>query len=313
METTNHTTVNYFILTGITNVPGLQIPIFLMVLLLYLITIAGNMTILLLVCLDAHLHTPMYFFLGNLSIMDMSSITVTLHRILSNFISGDNTISFFGCMAQFFFFSTFTNDELFLLTTMSYDRYEAICNPLRYQVVMNQKVCGLLATFCYVLGFIKMIPYVFLISSYSCYKSNIVHHFFCDYVPLMKLYCSDTSILDLYIVIEGSSVSIATPFILTVLPYVFIIKSIFKIRTNTGRRKAFYTCSSHLTVVFLLYIILVFQYLRPTSIEGLESSKFFSLFNTVAVPLLNPLIYSLKNKAVKTAFRRNLLCVKAKA
>ncbi|KAM4641284.1 olfactory receptor 5B17-like [Discoglossus pictus] len=313
MQKTNETTVNYFILTGLSNIPSLQIPIFLLVLFIYLITLAGNMTILLLICLDSHLHTPMYFFLGNLSIMDMSSITTTLHRVLSNFITGDNTISFLGCIAQFYVFSALTNDELLLLTAMSYDRYVAICNPLHYQVVMNHRVCGVLATGCYLLGFIEIIPYVVLFSSYTCYKSNIIHHFICDYVPLIKLYCSDTSILELYIIIQGSSFSISTPFILTVLPYVFIINSILKIRTNTGRRKAFYTCSSHLTVVFLLYIILVLQYSRPTSIEDLESSKFFSLFNTVAVPLLNPLIYSLKNNAVKTAFRRKLLCVKAKA
>ncbi|KAM4641851.1 olfactory receptor 2AP1-like [Discoglossus pictus] len=304
MEKANQTLVTYFILTGISDVPSLKVLVFLLVLLVYLLTIGGNMTILLLVCLDTQLHTPMYFFLGNLSFLDMSSINITLHKILSSFISGDTTISFLGCMTQFFIFSSLARDELLILTVMSYDRYVAICNPLRYHVVMNHQVCAQLATCCYVLGFTEMTPYIVLFSGFSCYKSNIINHFFCDFVPLMKVSCSDTSILELYTLIEGVSIGSGGPSILTIIPYVFILRAILKIRSSTGRRKAFYTCSSHLTVVILLYVTLICQYFRPTSMDNLESNKFLSLFNTAAVPLLNPVIYSLKNKDVKSAFRR---------
>ncbi|KAM4641796.1 olfactory receptor 5G9-like [Discoglossus pictus] len=304
MEKNNQTLVTYFILTGVSDVPSLRVLVFLLVLLVYLLTIGGNMTILLLVCLDTQLHTPMYFFLGNLSFLDMSSITITLHKILSSFISGDTSISFLGCMTQFFIFASFTADELLILTVMSYDRYVAICNPLRYHVVMNHRVCALLATCCYMLGFIEMTPYIVLFSGFGCYKSNSINHFFCDFAPLMQITCSDTTILELYILIEGVSVGCSGPSSLTIIPYVFILRAILKIRSSTGRRKAFYTCSSHLTVVILLYVTLICQYFRPTSMDNLESNKFLSLFNTAAVPLLNPLIYSLKNKDVKSAFRR---------
>ncbi|KAM8952795.1 olfactory receptor 6C1-like [Pelodytes ibericus] len=306
MEEGNRTTVTYFIIAGISDAPKLQVPIFLLVLLIYLLTLGGNMTILLLVCLDPHLHTPMYFFLWNLSIMDLSSSTVTLHKILGIFISGDNTVSFRNCMAQFYMFSSLACSELLILTAMSYDRYVAICNPLHYPTVMTRGVCGLLATACWILGFLEVVPYLVLLLDFSCYRSNIVNHFFCDLVPLMNLSCSDTSILELVTLVEGLLLLSLTPFVLTFVSYVFIIVAILRIRSTTGRRKAFYTCSSHLAVVILLYVTLVCQYLRPPAKETLESNKLFSLFNTAAVPVLNPLIYSLKNKDVMSAIRRQV-------
>ncbi|KAM4642006.1 olfactory receptor 2G3-like [Discoglossus pictus] len=305
MELSNQTIVMYFIIKGISDLPNLQAPIFFLVLLIYLFGLWGNLTILLLVCLDPQLQTPMYFFLSNLSIMDMASTTVTLHKVLIIFTSGVRTISFPGCMAQLFLFVALVGDELLILTAMSYDRYVAVCKPLHYPVVMNHRVCVLLAIACWVFGFLQAVPYFHLISGFTCYRSNQIDHFFCDIIPLMKLTCSDTSILELYI-LTGSILLIGLmPFLLTFIPYIFIIISILRIRSNMGRRKAFYTCSSHLTVVILLYVTLIVQYLRPTTMDTMNSKKLLSLFNTAAVPVLNPLIYSLKNKDVKSSWRRN--------
>ncbi|KAE8584997.1 hypothetical protein XENTR_v10021190 [Xenopus tropicalis] len=291
---------------GISDVPELQTLIFVLVLLLYFVTLFGNLTILLLVCLDQKLHNPMYFFLGNLSILDMLSLTITLHKIILTFISGDKRVSFLGCMAQIYIFSSLTCNQLLMLTAMSYDRYAAICNPLHYHMVMNSKVCVLLATICWVLGFLEIIPHMWAISKFSCYKSNEINHYFCDILPIMKLSCSDTTILKLVVFIEGLFVLSFTPFLLTFISYIYIIATILQITSNIGRRKAFYTCSSHLTVVIILYLSLFCQYLRPSSTDTLDSNKVFSLFNTAAVPVLNPFIYSLKNKDVKFAFRRQL-------
>ncbi|KAM8952803.1 olfactory receptor 5AR1-like [Pelodytes ibericus] len=303
MDFTNHTAVICFIIKGISDAPELQLPIFLLVLLIYLLTLGGNMTILLLVCSDPQLHTPMYFFLCNLSIIDISSSTVALHKILLIFISGDRTISFHACMTQMFIFTSLVCNELLILTTMSYDRYVAICSPLHYSTVMSCNVCMTLSIVCWLLGFLDTIPHVLLVSQLTCYTSVEINHFFCDILPLVKLSCNDTSLINHLIFICGMFLS-TFPFLFTFIPYVFIIATVLKIRSATGKRKAFYTCSSHFTVVVLLYLTLVCQYLRPVSQDSLEANKLFSLFNTAAVPMLNPLIYSLKNKDVKAALRR---------
>ncbi|KAM4608120.1 olfactory receptor 6C74-like [Discoglossus pictus] len=306
MDQNNRTLLSYFVIKGISDIPELQTPIFLLVLLIYLIVLGGNMTILLLICLDPHLHTPMYFFLGNLSLLDMSSTTVTLQSTLVAFITGDNTVSFLGCMSQLFIFSFLAENELFLLTAMSYDRYVAICNPLHYPMIMRYRVCALLVVVSCLAPIIFFTPYIILLLGCTCYVSNVINHFFCDLVPVMKLSCSDTSVLEMLILTEGMLFTLLTPSSLTFISYVFIIGTILKIRSSTGRSKAFYTCSSHLTVVLLLYMTLFCQYMRPVSIDSLESNKLFSLFNTAIVPMLNPLIYSLKNKDVKSALRRQM-------
>ncbi|KAM3912269.1 olfactory receptor 5V1-like [Leptodactylus fuscus] len=306
MEHANQTMVTFFIIKGISSLPSLQVLIFLLVVLIYLSTLGGNVTILLLVCLDHHLHTPMYYFLANLSILDISSSTVTLHKIIGSFITGEKKVSYASCLIQFYIFSCLSCSELLILTAMSYDRYVAICKPLRYSVIMNCKVCVLLSVVCWVISFIEVVPYLALLSKFSCYKSNVINHFFCDFVPLLNLSCSETSTLKLLSLLEGLLLLSFTPFLLTFTPYVFIIASILRIQSNIGRRKAFYTCSSHLTVVVLLYATLVCQYLRPITADSLESNKLFSLFNTAAVPMLNPLIYSLKNRDVQSSLRKRL-------
>ncbi|XP_053545582.1 olfactory receptor 8D1-like [Bombina bombina] len=310
MEEMNQTMVTYFIMKGISDVPQLQAPIFILVLVLYLMTLGSNMTILYLVCRDPHLHTPMYFFLGNLSILDMSHTTVTSHRVLVNFISGHNSISYVSYLLQFYIFVSLAANQLLILTAMSYDRYVAICNPLCYHMTMSRTVCVLLAIFCWVISFLETLPYVVLVAQYTCYRSNIINHFFCDVMPLLKLTCSDTTVFYILVFSEGVFIMVLTPFMLTFISYVFIITAILRIRSSSGRRKAFYTCSSHLTVVILLYVSITWQYIRPSAKDNLDENKMLSLFNTAIVPLLNPLIYSLKNKDVKSALRRKLITSK---
>ncbi|XP_053545159.1 olfactory receptor 5V1-like [Bombina bombina] len=306
MEEMNQTTMTYFIIKGISDVPQLQAPIFIVVLFLYLMTLGSNMTILHLVSQDPQLHTPMYFFLGNLSMLDMSYTTVTSHRVLVNFISGHNSVSYVSYIVQFYIFASLAANQLLLLTAMSYDRYVAICNPLCYHMTMSRTVCVLLSIFCWVFSFLESLPYLVFLAQYTCYRSNIINHFFCDVVPLLKLTCNDTTIFYILIFSQGLFITVLTPFMLTFISYVHIITAILRIRSSSGRRKAFYTCSSHLTVVILLYVSLTCQYIRPSSKDNLDDNKMLSLFNTAVVPLLNPLIYSLKNKDVKSALRRKL-------
>ncbi|KAM5145279.1 olfactory receptor 5AR1-like [Mantella aurantiaca] len=300
----NQTVIDYFIIKGISDDPLLQLPIFLVVLVIYLITLCANLTILI-ACRDPQLHTPMYFFLGNLSIVDMACTTVTLHKIIANFITGYKVVSFFACMAQMYMFGSLQCVELVILTAMSYDRYVAICKPLSYHIIMNSRTCVLLAAFCWLFAFLEVLPPVGVVYSFSCYTTIEVNHFFCDIVPLMQITCNDTRLVETMFFIEGLGPMIFTPFLLTFVSYIFIIVAILKIRSSTGRRKAFYTCSSHLTVVILLYTTLFSQYLTPNLSSTLDAKKFFALFNTAGVPMLNPLIYSLKNKDVKAALRRS--------
>ncbi|XP_053545546.1 olfactory receptor 8J2-like [Bombina bombina] len=309
MEQINYTEVTYFIIKGISEKPELQAPIFFLILLIYLICLGGNMMILLLVSMDPQLRTPMYFFLSNLSLIDICSTTVTLHNILFSFISGDKTTSFICCMIQMYMFISLQCGVLLILTVMGYDRYAAICNPLHYHMKMNQKNCLILATVSWVMGCMEATPLLVAILNFTCYKSNIIDHFFCDDMPLKKVICSDTTFFDLYLLIVGGLITCFTPFSLTFISYIFIINTIMRINSSTGRRKAFYTCSSHLIVVILLYTTIFCQYLTPESMFNLESKKLFSLFNTAVVPILNPMIYSLKNKDVKSSLRRHLkLC-----
>ncbi|XP_053330093.1 olfactory receptor 2AP1-like [Spea bombifrons] len=302
MNQANETNFIYFVIEGISDLPELQVPIFLLVLLIYLITLGGNLTILLLICLDRRLRTPMYFFLGNLSVLDMSSTVVTLHKVLLIAITGDKSVSYVACVAQLYIFASLIGDELLLLAAMSYDRYLAICRPLHYHKVMNQRLCCVLAITSWLLGCLENIPLVVLLSMLTCFRSKQINHYYCDILPLKEISCSDTSALDLLIFVSGTFHT-SVSFFLTFIPYIFIISCILRISSRVGRRKAFYTCSSHLAVVVLLYVTLVFQYLRSNAAERLDTNK---LFNTAAVPMLNPLIYSLKNKDVKSSLRHRI-------
>ncbi|CAJ0963458.1 unnamed protein product [Ranitomeya imitator] len=284
----NQTSQDHFIIVGLSTDPNLQVPAFLLVLVIYVLTFGGNLTILLLICLDHHLHTPMYFFLANLSIIDMVSTFTTLHRALINFIIEIKAIHFVACMIQMYIFAGLTCNELLILMVMSYDRHVAICNSLRYHAVMNQRVCTTLVIMCWLLGFIQVLPIVFVLSSFTRYRSNVVNHFFCDPLSLKKLLCGYSYYLELAIYVNG--VFDATcPFLLTFLPYVFIMATILKFVTLLEDVRP----STHVPHTS-----------RPHSMINLDSNKLFSLFNTAGVPMLNPLIYSLKNKDVKAALKR---------
>ncbi|KAM4641234.1 olfactory receptor 8D1-like [Discoglossus pictus] len=304
MEVHNQT-LTFFILKGISNIPELQIPIFLLVLVIYVITVGGNTTILLLTWMDPHLHTPMYFFVCNLSFLDICYSTDTLHGVLIMFISGNNVLPYPACMAQLYSFMSFVGIEMLILTAMSYDRYVAIINPLNYHMVMTHNVYIPLAIVCWVLGFVETLPYFCIFLGFSCFKSNEVNHFFCDLRALIDISCSDTMLLNNVILYE-SIFSGFIPFLLTFISYTYIIKTILGIHSKTGRSKAFYTCTSHLTVVTIFYLTLFCLYLKPASSVSTESEKVFSLLYTAVVPMLNPLIYSLKNKDVKAALHKVL-------
>ncbi|KAG8553012.1 hypothetical protein GDO81_003220 [Engystomops pustulosus] len=294
-----------FQLRGFSDIPELQELIFLLVLLIYVLSLGGNMTILLLVCLDVYLHTPMYFFLSNLSVIDISSSTTTLPGIFIMFTTQNHMISTSACLAQLYIFPFLTSNEFSILAAMSYDRYVAICRPLHYHSIMGRRLCCLLASVTWAFGFIEMVPTIVLISRFTCYISKEIDHYFCDILPIRDITCSDTSLVDLYILIFGN-MNVFILLSLTLTPYVFIFICILNIRSSSGRRKAFYTCSSHIMVVVIFYSSIVLQYIMTISGHNTGSNKIFSLLNTAVVPMLNPLIYSLKNNDVKSALQRKL-------
>ncbi|XP_063794683.1 olfactory receptor 6C74-like [Pseudophryne corroboree] len=296
----NVTGITYFVLTGVSDVPKVRVAVFLFVLITYVITLGGNVTIMSLILLDYVLHTPMYFFLSNLSCLDILYTSITLNRILFSYVSGDKTIAFSDCMVNLYCFMSLAGSEILILTAMSYDRYVAICNPLHYQMFMSRRVCIMLSALCWGLGFLEMSPFTYMVYRFSCYTSNVINHFFCDIMALVKLSCSDTSLLEKSLLIVAAEGAII-PFLLIIISYINIIHAILKISSATGSRKAFYTCSSHLTVVSLYFATACSLYLRPPSMITLDSDKLISLVYTAVVPMLNPLIYSLKNKEVKVA------------
>ncbi|XP_073456988.1 olfactory receptor 8G17-like [Aquarana catesbeiana] len=308
MQQTNETELTYFVIKGISDDPHLQLPIFILVFFIYVVTLGGNLTILLLVIIDIKLHTPMYFFLANLSIMDISSATVTQHKILAIYLTKNRTISYLDCMTRVYFYSSVTASELLMLSVMSYDRYLAICKPLHYSASASIISCVFLTFACWILGFLQVIPYIILLSNISCYRSNLINHFFCDLTSVMKLSCSNIQALEILILTEGLLMLNLTPCLLTFIPYAFIIISILKIKSISGKQKAFYTCSSHLTVVVILYFSLGCQYLKPVSKDSQMSDKLLSFLNSTVVPLLNPLIYSLRNRDVKAASVKIIKC-----
>ncbi|XP_030050890.1 olfactory receptor 1G1-like [Microcaecilia unicolor] len=245
----------------------------------------------------------MYFFLSNLSFLDICNTSVTLSTLLHSLMTGEILISFSVCIAQLYVFCSLTSTELFLLTAMAYDRYVAICNPLRYVLIMNRRVCVLLASVSWILGFMDMVPHTFLISQFSFCEGNEINHFFCDATPLMKLSCSDLISIEIVIFIVGPF-AIVIPFGLTLTSYMYIISRILKIHSANGRRKTFSTCSSHLTIVILFYGTIICVYMRPASMYSPDEDKLFSLLYTALIPMLNPIIYSLRNEDIKKSLTK---------
>uniref|UniRef100_A0A8D0LCS6 G-protein coupled receptors family 1 profile domain-containing protein n=1 Tax=Sphenodon punctatus TaxID=8508 RepID=A0A8D0LCS6_SPHPU len=301
----NHTRVTEFIFVGFTDHPELQTPLFLLFLAIYVITLVGNLGMIMLIRTDSRLHTPMYFFLSNLSLVDVGYSSVIAPRMLMAFVAENRTISFIECAVQFYFFCIFVTNECCLLAAMAYDRFTAICNPLLYGVVMSKKLCAFMVIVSYICGFVNSTAQTIFIFSLSFCGSNIINHFFCDIPPILKLSCSDIHNTDI-VHFTLSSIVVMTTILIVLVSYTYILTTILHMRSAEGRRKAFSTCGSHLMAVTIFYGTLIFMYLRPSSGYTTDPDKFISVFYTLVIPMLNPLIYSLRNKEVKDALRRVL-------
>ncbi|XP_029471658.1 olfactory receptor 1C1-like [Rhinatrema bivittatum] len=304
MEQRNQTVVLEFLLLGLTEHAELKGPLFILFLAMYLMNLLGNGSMISVICGTSKLHTPMYFFLCNLSFVDMSFSSVTVPKMLSNLICDKNTISFSKCITQLYFSIAFAGSECILLSIMAYDRYVAICNPLHYVTIMNKHVCLSILAASLTISFLHALLHTLLVYRLSFCNSKI-QHFFCDLAPLLQLSCTDTSINELVIFTEASLLAML-PFLIILTSYACIITTILKIKSTGGRRKAFSTCSSHLTVVVLFYGTVIFMYFRPSSSYSLEKDKITSVVYNVLSPMLNPFIYSLRNRDVKMALRRAL-------
>lgn len=303
MAKNNLTTVTEFILMGFTDYPRLEILFFLVFLNFYVVTLLGNVGMIILIQLDVQLHTPMYFLLSHLSLLDACYTSVITPQILATLATGETVISYSQCAAQFFFFTICAGTECFLLAVMAYDRYVAVSNPLLYTVAMNPRMCWRLVVGAYVCGISGAILRTTCTFTLSFCDNNHINFFFCDLPPLLKLACDDTTNTEIVIVFFGNFVILANALVI-LISYLLIIKAILRMKSSGGRAKSFSTCASHLTAVVLFFGTLTFMYLRSGSSKSLEEDKVVSVFYTVVIPMLNPLIYSLRNKDVKAAFKR---------
>ncbi|XP_061448049.1 olfactory receptor 5L1-like [Rhineura floridana] len=299
----NRTTVTEFILLGFGNLQDLQIPLFLLFLLVYIVTVAGNIAIVFLVATDRQLQTPMYFFLGNLSCLDTCYSSTILPRMLASVFSGDSAVTFNGCLIQLYCFCFLAIAECYLLAVMAYDRYLAICKPLRYAILMNARTTIQLATGAWLCPIIVLTVIILLLSGLTFCGPNVIDHFFCDLGPVVSLSCTDIKWV-MWTIFIMSCIDTFPPFLLTLTSYVFIISTILRIPSTKGRQKAFSTCSSHLTVVTFFYGTLIMVYVLPKTNSMGDLKKMFSVFYTVLTPLANPIIYSLRNKEVKESLRK---------
>ncbi|XP_077171273.1 olfactory receptor 2AP1-like [Paroedura picta] len=305
-EQRNETTVTEFLLLGFGDLGDQHLVLFLLLLVIYTITMVGNIFIVVLVVVDHHLHTPMYFFLGNLSCLETCYSSTILPVMLANLLHGGHgTISVAGCMTQYYFFGFLAASECYLLAAMSYDRYVAICKPLLYTVLMNAKVCVQLVAASWINGSMAITITIYLVHQLTFCGPSEINHFFCDLDPILELSCSDTHAIKFFTFFLAVVFSLS-PFLLTLTSYGCIISAIIRIPSTSGRQKAFSTCSSHLIVVSLFYGTLMIVYMLPKTETLQDLNKVFSLFYTVLTPLINPLIYSLRNREVKVAFRRAL-------
>ncbi|XP_065270932.1 olfactory receptor 6N1-like [Emys orbicularis] len=299
----NQTSITEFILLGFGSLPELQNFLFLLFLMIYVVTMAGNILIIVLVVADQHLHTPMYFFLGNLSFLETCYTSTILPRLLASLLTGDRIISVSGCIMQFYWFGFLVTTECYLLAVMSYDRYLAICKPLHYAALMNGRFCIQVAAGSWISSFVASTTIVCLMSQLMFCGPKEIDHFFCDLIPVIKRSCDDTNLITLLSFIL-TSIDALSAFLLTVTSYVYIITTILRIPSTAGRQKAFSTCSSHLIVVTIFYGTIIIVYMLPVADTLRDLNKVFSVFYTILTPLVNPLIYSLRNREVKEALRK---------
>uniref|UniRef100_K7GBC9 Olfactory receptor n=1 Tax=Pelodiscus sinensis TaxID=13735 RepID=K7GBC9_PELSI len=300
----NQTAVMEFILLGFPGSPYLQIFLFVLFLLMYTLTVLGNMAIILLVVTHRHLHTPMYFFLCNLSFLEIWYTTSSVPKALAVFLGKNKTISFTGCLLQMYFVFSFGCTEYFLLSVMAYDRYLAICYPLHYSTIMNSSLSAQLALGSWVFGFLAMSPLACLTSQLS-FCGSAINHFYCEIESWIVIACTDISTIEL-LGLTTSIIVILGSCVITLLSYIYIISTILKIPSAQGRQKAFSTCSSHLAVVLIWYGSTIFLFVKPERNFLLELTKTVNIINTIVTPLLNPFIYALRNKEMKEAMQNIL-------
>ncbi|XP_037702100.1 olfactory receptor 6C75 [Choloepus didactylus] len=298
----NNISVTEFILLGLTEDPKWQVVLFIFLLLTYLLSMTGNLIIITLTFSDPHLQTPMYFFLCNFSLLEISFTSVCIPRFLVTIVTGDRTISYSGCVAQLFFFIFLGVTEFYLLAAMSYDRYVAICKPLHYTTIMSNRVCTLLVFSSWLAGFLIIFPPIVLLLQLDFCASNIIDHFICDSSPILQLSCTNTSFLEL-MAFFLAVVTLMVTLTLIILSYAYIVRTILRIPSTSQRKKAFSTCSSHMMVVSLSYGSCIFMYIKPSARERVSLSKGVAVLNTSVAPLLNPFIYALRNQQVKQAFK----------
>ncbi|CAD7671649.1 unnamed protein product [Nyctereutes procyonoides] len=305
MSKENITHIREFILVGFPTSPWLQVLLFLLFLITYLFVLLENMIIILTVWVTGSLHKPMYYFLGTMSFLETWYVSVTVPKMLAGFLLHPNTISFLGCMIQLYFFISLACTECVLLAAMAYDRYVAICCPLRYPAMMTTEFCVQLTISSWVSGFGISMAKVYFISQVAFCGNNILNHFFCDVSPILKLACMDFSMAEMVDFVLAILI-LVFPLSATVLSYGFIVSTILHIPSATGQQKAFSTCASHLTVVIIFYTAVIFMYVRPRAIASFNSNKLISAIYAVFTPMLNPIIYCLRNKEVKDAIRKTM-------
>ncbi|XP_012643283.2 olfactory receptor 1165-like [Microcebus murinus] len=294
----NQSSVTTFILLGFSEYPQLQAPLFLVFLAIYTVTLVGNWCIIVVIRINPKLQTPMYFFLGHLSFLDFCYSNVFTPKLLENLVVEDRTISFKGCMAQFFFGCTFVITEMFMLAVMAYDRFVAVCNPLLYTVAMSRKLCALLVAGTYLWGGLCSLTLTYSLLELSYCGPNIINHFGCEYSAILSLACSDPTFSQMACLVI-STFNEASSLLVILASYVFIVVTIIKMPSSGGLRKAFSTCASHLTAITIFHGIILLLYCVPNSNSSWLLVKVATVCFTVVIPMLNPLIYSLRNKDVK--------------
>ncbi|XP_027731990.1 olfactory receptor 12D2-like [Vombatus ursinus] len=300
----NHTSVNEFLLLGLTDTQEVEPFLFAVFLSIYILILIGNGAILVVVISEPQLHSPMYFFLGNLSCLDICYSTVTLPKMLDDFLSTHKTISFVGCITQLHFFHFLGSTEAILLGVMAFDRFVAICNPLRYTILMKHQVCLCLAAVTWITGFFHALLHSVMTSHLTFCKSNHIHHFFCDIKPLLDLACGNTELNHWMLETVTGTIAIS-PFFLILLSYFYIISFLlFKSWSCSMLQKALSTCTSHFIVVIFFYVPVVFIYIRPTSGNSMDRDQIVAIMYSVVTPVLNPLVYTLRNKDVKGALSK---------
>ena len=305
MAPENGSFVTAFILVGLTDQLDLQVPLFFLFLLMYMVTVMGNLSLIILIGINSHLHTPMYFFLFNLSFTDLCYSSVFTPKMLIDFLSKENIISYMGCMTQFYFFCFFVVSECYVLTSMAYDRYVAICNPLLYNAAMSPKVCSSLMFGSYLMAFSGAMAHTGCMLRLTFCDANTINHYFCDIHPLLQLSCTSTYVTELVVFIMAG-INIIVPSLTIFVSYGLILSSILHIKSMEGRSRAFSTCSSHIIAVSLFFGSGAFVYLKSSSTGSMDKGKISSVFYTNVVPMMNPLVYSLRNKDVKNALRKTL-------